>query len=152
MSTVSGYTPVTNGGQYAGATSSVLTVSSLNVLNNGQQYRCMVSAGNCIDSSNVVYLTVTNPSGISEHGSLSEMKIYPNPANRWLNIEIADKAELNIYTLTGNRVFADCNENQKGEGYYLLNIWSLKDGVYVLEVKTSDGVTARRRFVKVSAF
>lgn len=112
----------------------------------------MVSAGNCIDSSNVVSLTVTNPSGISEHGSLSEMKIYPNPASQWLNIEIADKAEFNIYTLSGNRVFADSNENQKGEGYYLLNIGSLKDGVYILEVKTSDGVTARRRFVKLSAF
>lgn len=55
----SGWVNVPTSGQYAGALTDSLTVSNLTMLNNNQQFRCLVSQGaNCSDTSNSVTLYV----------------------------------------------------------------------------------------------
>lgn len=43
---------ISNGGQYAGVTTDTLEVSSLTMSNDGEEYRCVVSASGCADTSN----------------------------------------------------------------------------------------------------
>jgi len=53
-----GFTNITNGGQYAGATSATLTVSNVIKSQNNYQYRCVISNGVCDTNSNAAILTV----------------------------------------------------------------------------------------------
>lgn len=43
---------ISNGSQYAGATTDTLEISGLTLSNNGEEYRCVVSATGCADTSN----------------------------------------------------------------------------------------------------
>jgi len=52
------YNNLSNGGQYAGVSTQVLSVSNLNTSNNNQFYRCFVTYASCKDSSNAYKLTV----------------------------------------------------------------------------------------------
>ena len=67
----SGFTNITNGGQFSGATNDTLVISSLTSSNDGLKFRCMASSGSkCNDTSKVATLTVcplivTQPSNIS---------------------------------------------------------------------------------------
>jgi hypothetical protein len=53
-----GFTNITNGGQYAGATSATLTVANVIKSQNNYQYRCVISNGFCDTISNAATLTV----------------------------------------------------------------------------------------------
>jgi hypothetical protein len=54
------YQPVTNGGVYSGATTSVLTITSADIGLNNNRYRCRLSSGGCNNStiSNAAILTI----------------------------------------------------------------------------------------------
>jgi len=53
----SNFVNMSNAGQFSGATSSTLTVTSVSSANNGLQVRCIVDHGDCVDTSNVATLT-----------------------------------------------------------------------------------------------
>ena len=53
----SNFVSISNAGQFSGATSSTLTVTSVSSANNGLQVRCIVDHGDCVDTSNVATLT-----------------------------------------------------------------------------------------------
>jgi hypothetical protein len=60
-----GYKNIINGGQYAGATTNTLLVSSATSSNNNQIFRCIVSSlGSCSDTSAKAVLYVTRPAGV----------------------------------------------------------------------------------------
>lgn len=54
----SGWANISNGGQYSGATSGLLSISNLTLANNGSQFRCLITNGACLDTSDVASLTV----------------------------------------------------------------------------------------------
>ncbi|WP_417589578.1 LamG-like jellyroll fold domain-containing protein [Owenweeksia hongkongensis] len=47
----SNFQNITNGGQYSGVTTDTLEVTSLTISNNGEEYRCVVNASGCSDTS-----------------------------------------------------------------------------------------------------
>jgi hypothetical protein len=53
----SNFVNMSNAGQFSGATSSTLTVTSVSSANNGLQVRSIVDHGDCVDTSNVATLT-----------------------------------------------------------------------------------------------
>jgi len=55
--------------------------------------------------------------------------IYPNPANGFINIELASKAQVIIYNLTGHIVF-----NKISEEKITINVSDFKRGVYVVNI------------------
>jgi autotransporter-associated beta strand protein len=57
----SGFTDVTNGGVYAGATTATLTLTGVPVGFNGYQYRCVIKAGACADLPSAAALLGVNP-------------------------------------------------------------------------------------------
>ena len=54
----SGWADISNGGQYSGTTSVLLSISNLTSANNGSQFRCLITNGACLDTSDVASLTV----------------------------------------------------------------------------------------------
>lgn len=54
----SGWANINNGGQYSGATSGLLSINNLTLANNGSQFRCLITNGACLDTSDVASLTV----------------------------------------------------------------------------------------------
>jgi hypothetical protein len=79
------YTPIAN------ATSQSFTPST-----NGS-YAVIVTQNNCTDTSNCITVTTV---GINETAD-NMIKIFPNPTNNRLNIDLINDAEIGIYAITG---------------------------------------------------
>ncbi len=77
----------------------------------------------------------------------SKIQVYPNPANDILQLKISDELHpesVEVFDILGNRVlFSEMNENQIG-----INVNRLAHGVYVLKVKTEEGVGTKRIMVE----
>lgn len=89
-------------------------------------------------------VTVTDePSGISPVGA-EDITIYPNPAHSNLFIRSSALAEIEIYSLIGEQMTSTQCNNQ------ILNIntstWA--PGIYILQMKFTDGSHATRKFMK----
>ncbi len=151
MNTVSGFTPVTNGGQYAGATTSVLTVSNVSGINHGQQYRCVINAGNCVDSSAIVQLNVTNPSGIAKSELTDKVSVYPNPVSSYAFVKSDKNLSFSIISITGQRIPLDTIQ-KTDSNTYVLDLSMLQEGIYFMELTSEEGQSTVRKLIKLSGF
>lgn len=91
-------------------------------------------------SAELVYNS--DPSAIDESQNLS-VKIYPNPATHHISINGVERASVEIYSITGNRVLQiqDYSHNQP------LAISHLANGVYIVKVKAQN-LNKTVRFIK----
>lgn len=76
------------------------------------------------------------------------VKLFPNPAKDHLEIS-AETAitEAVIYDLKGNKVLVAVNDERE-RGILRIDISMLKSGVYIIQLKDSEGTLRRERFVK----
>lgn len=65
---------------------------------------------------------------------------YPNPANDKLNIDIEEKATLEIVNVQGQIV----DRKSLTENLHIIDISNLVSGVYTLRIKTSNGIAVRK--------
>ncbi len=72
-----------------------------------------------------------------------DFSLYPNPAQKEIHLNFAEKASYRIYHLSGT-LFAE-GEYTQGQ---TINIEDLPKGVYVLNLELADGSASSRRFVK----
>ncbi|MFZ4402333.1 MAG: LamG-like jellyroll fold domain-containing protein, partial [Bacteroidales bacterium] len=93
-----GFQNITNALQYSGVTNDTLTVSNTILINNNQQFRCIVISGTCKDTTNVATLFVSL--GINDLDNKNNFLIYPNPANNEINVEINQNLIGSAYTIT----------------------------------------------------
>lgn len=99
------------------------------------------SGGFDLDAVGVIHNT--NPSLSLQNNEAFAIKLYPNPTHNQLNIDVNDQIEqLIIYDLTGEIIVTLFYENQ-----LLLNQYDLSKGIYLLEVKLSDGTFVREHFI-----
>jgi hypothetical protein len=82
-----GFQNLSNAGQYSGANTNTLTISSVTLANNNQSFRCIVTSGGCSDTSNTAVLTVNNNTGLNELSTSAAFTIYPNPAADFISIK-----------------------------------------------------------------
>lgn len=81
-------------------------------------------------------------SGISESNSLN-WSVYPNPANEFLVINCNEQLEsAEVYNVVGEKVIFVNGQITK------LNVASLTQGIYTLQLKTTTGNTAIKKFMK----
>ena len=81
MDAGTGFTNLSNAGQFSGTDSKILTISSTSMSNNNTLYRCVITeSANCIDTTDVVNLTVIDITSISELNN-SLVRLFPNPSN-----------------------------------------------------------------------
>lgn len=98
-----------------------------------------VNMGGC------VFELKTKPNSVEQIDPSSKMMVYPNPALDYLSINIAVSGQktLAIYNMLGARIMSSNFFEDKSE----INISDLPSGMYILKVKTSEGL-ASRKFIK----
>lgn len=128
-----GFQNLTGVGQYSGATTNTLTVSNVNMSNNNQPFRCIVSSGTCSDTSDVAVLTVNNNASIDALSQEKIMTVYPNPAQNQLHVKTGIElmnASYSIIDNTGRTVLA----GQLTSESTVIELSGLSNGTYFLHV------------------
>ena len=96
-----GFQTLNNYGNYSGTTSNSLTISNVQLANHNQQIRAISTSGNCIDTSDVAVLTISNicTSNVTIYDTVTTNEtIYDTT-----NVTIYDTLTTNVYdTLTTN--------------------------------------------------
>jgi hypothetical protein len=129
--TGNGFVNISNGGQFSGATTNELIVSSITSQNNNQQFRCIVSTSTCSLASDVATLTVENIVGIEARNS--ELKIYPNPTTQNAILQVNQQwigKSYQLYNSTGALIYSGIIQstlepvilNNLPAGFYFLSI------------------------------
>ena len=104
-------------------------------------YDVCLEANNPICGTHTICHEVTvvlDETGIIEH-NLNNISIYPNPTKNRLNIQTENKITINsllIYSLTGEIVL---QESMKASQNIILDVGHLANGVYIIELQTSEG-------------
>jgi PKD repeat protein len=85
------------------------------------------------------YITVTNPTGINDP-EFRTVNCYPNPVTDILNIDCNSDFETRILTVNGEVLLKNENERK-------LYLSGMKPGLYILEIKTQNGLF-RQKLIK----
>jgi|GEM_PF-4470099 len=138
-----GFQKVSNAGQYSNPKTSQLTIWRAGFSNHRQLFRCVISNGACIDTSNSAYLFVKYVSSINEIDN-EGIKIYPNPSYgdltvSWNSLQ-EEKAKLTIYNSLGQLVYSE--EVSQME---TVEISELTKGSYIVVLEIDD----RRSYQRV---
>ena len=89
MDAGTGYSDLSNAGQFSGADTDSLIISTTTMGNNNTNYRCIVTeSASCMDTTDVVLLTVINDASIGELNS-SLVTLFPNPSNGHITLTLA---------------------------------------------------------------
>lgn len=153
-----GYQTLYNFGNYSEVNTNTLTINNLQLANHLQQIRAISSSGNCIDTSNVAsitltdtcinYITVTDTlvinttlSNLSAPNNINTIKVYPNPASTHITIDYGDYAFMNdfnlqILNILGQTMFTTTINQQST--YIDLSTWT-GDGLYFVQVIDPQG-------------
>ncbi|OIQ15362.1 MAG: hypothetical protein BM557_11645 [Flavobacterium sp. MedPE-SWcel] len=81
---------------------------------------------------------VVIPLNVDQHTINNQLAIYPNPANDYVNIKSGNDIqleEITVYNLQGRKLLS-LNQNLE-----YINISSLSNGIYLLDIKTDKGST-----------
>jgi hypothetical protein len=96
---------------------------------------------------NKVRLTKKMPVGIKEADLNLFVTVYPNPANDYVKVNMDNtKAPINslvVYDIMGREVI---NLNSVNAHNYTINTSGFNPGIYIMNVRTSNGATATKRF------
>ncbi|GAB4251666.1 MAG: hypothetical protein Kow0079_05770 [Vicingaceae bacterium] len=112
------------------------TNQSYMVTSNGN-YAVILNKNGCVDTSKCeTVFVVGNP----EKGQNENILVYPTIVNDYLNILTNTHFEYKIYSLIGTVMLSG---NQ-----IIINVSSLKNGWYLLEIKTKKG-NYKRKFIKI---
>jgi uncharacterized repeat protein (TIGR01451 family) len=95
-------------------------------------------------------LSINTPTPIWEVPKVTEnLKIYPNPANRTLNIEIEDEqfkeGFLNIYDISGRLILSQNVSNKLS----VIDVGFLSSGEFICTIKSKDNKIFVNKFIKV---
>lgn len=107
--------------------------------------------------SDVQKLTFDIPSGIGEQSDLVKqllkLKVYPNPARDYLNLDysLAEQGHvwLEVFNAVGNRIMSKTNGLQQPGDYQFQ--WLLPDvppGLYICRVKQNNNIVSEKIIVK----
>ncbi|WP_052158229.1 InlB B-repeat-containing protein [Lacinutrix jangbogonensis] len=79
--------------------------------------------------------------GINEVDYLQGLKIYPNPTNAILNIQLYETLEkVEVFSLLGTKVLESSSSR--------INVSNLSKGMYLLKIETQKGEVGVKRFIK----
>ena len=98
-----------------------------------------------------IYQALWNQEGIKEN-TLTEMKIYPNPASNNVTIVVASKevanANLVVTNLMGQVVYTQNVSLETGSNQYSLNVSNFSAGFYLVNIRTNAGSTTQKLIVE----
>lgn len=150
-----GWTNIPTNSFYSGGTTNTLTVNSVQVSNNQQKFRVIATSGNCLDTSSIATLSITDTclnvkfisvtdtliinaklTGISPPNNYNLVKVYPNPAKSHIIIDCGNYVSMSGYKLTiensiGQQVFFSIITKQQYD--IALTAWTGM-GLYFLKI------------------
>lgn len=98
--------------------------------------------------SNIKTNRIINPNAISEIGhELLKIKVYPNPTNSVINIELLMKsgeAVVTLENLLGQIVYASKTQENK----HSVDVSGFENGVYMVKIKTNEGVSLTKIIIQ----
>lgn len=103
-----GFQNISNSTLYNGANSDTLIILNVSSSNNNQLFKCLVSSGNCYDTTTVAKLVVNNLAIIKDFINFNNLCIYPNPVSNELIIEMEgnkDKLDFEILNSIGKVIY-----------------------------------------------
>ncbi len=127
-----GYMNLNNVAQYQGVTNDSLKITSVNMVNNNQPFRCVITTDSCSDTSDIAVLTTS--SGISDLAKKYHVKIFPNPVNNQVNISFdayLKGSDYSISALDGRILKTGTLESLTN----IIDLSELADGQYILIIQ-----------------
>ncbi len=85
VDSVSGFVDLANTGPYSGVNSNTLSISNVNMSQNNYHFRCVITDGNCSDTTSSALLLIQV--GLVDVSSNISYYVYPNPAYDLINIQ-----------------------------------------------------------------
>lgn len=131
-----GFQNLSNAGQYSNVNTSSLTVSNITLVNNNQQFRCLIVSGSCTTTSNAAVLTVLNTTGINENTTSHAFSIYPNPNTGVIYINNLKDYQVEIHDLLGKKI--STTSVPISETKTELSLDNLTDGIYILQIYNAE--------------
>jgi hypothetical protein len=138
MDAGTGYSDLSNAGQFSGADTDSLIISTTTMGNHNTLYRCIVTeSASCMDTTDVSTLTVIDNTSIGELNN-SLVQLFPNPSNDIITLTLAQNSngQLILTDILGKEVLSKrftSNEVQ-------LNLKSLASkGTYFAKVLDTTG-------------
>jgi len=122
-----GYSVVTNGGQFSGAGTDSLVVNNLTLANNGNKIRCVVRSNSCADTTAETNLQVLNTQSTTSISSINS--IYPNPCHDFLTLVSSQSYRYQIIDLNGKI----CKSGDVTVGENQIDVLDLPVGIYVIK-------------------
>lgn len=138
MDNGTGFTNLSNAAQFSGTDSQSLTISTTTMSNNNTLYRCILTEnGNCMDTTEVVMLTVIDNTSIFEYGN-HLFNVYPNPTCADITIDVSkiDANKIELVDIAGRIVYSE-NINSTLATIHLNKI--CKKGSYFIRVIGDNG-------------
>jgi len=138
MDAGTGYSDLSNAGQFSGTDSDSLIISTTTLGNKNTNYRCIVTeSASCMDTTDVVLLTVINDASIGELNN-SLVKLYPNPSNAIITLTLAQHSngQIILTDILGKEVLSKSFTSNEVQ----LNLKSLASkGTYFAKIIDVDG-------------
>ena len=114
---------------------------------NGVYYFVVQDDLGCV-SDTVFYNVTFIPTSNYDHMNVNSLQIYPNPSKNIFNIrfvsENSQELEIKIRSLIGEEVYSESLHQFSGEYMNQINLYNYPKGVYMLEIKTQDGIINSR--------
>jgi hypothetical protein len=127
-----GFQLMSNAGQYSGTQSDSLKVSGVTISNDNQLFKCIVTANDCSDTSDVATLTIDRVN-ISEISKDQIFHIYPNPTNEIIHIQVNAEHIGISYTILSS-IGVKVLEGEIKELDATVNIVDLQEGIYFVQI------------------
>ena len=167
-----GYVTLNNYGNYSGVNTNSLSISNVHLPNHTQPIRVISNSGECIDTSNVAAINITDTcivtindtittlisvtdtlvintliTGLTPPNNSNTIKVFPNPTNDHITIDFGNFASMNGYTLKitnsiGQIVFTTAINQQSS--YVDLSTWG-GNGIYFVQIIDTQNNTIENR-------
>lgn len=113
---------------------------------------CVKDASDCIVCKTFFMSYQGGPTGIETMDNITDLMIYPNPANEILYIRSQDKTQgfrIEFFDQTGKKTMETFNHSQF-ENESKIDISQLHSGIYFLKIYDSNGILIKKqKFLKI---
>ncbi|MCX6269879.1 MAG: T9SS type A sorting domain-containing protein [Bacteroidetes bacterium] len=122
---------LSNSTHYSGTNSAILHVINATFADNNSQFRCVVSSGVCLDTSDVAILTVNNNVGLPDYSEKTTFSVYPNPAGEYIIFQM--EAENSDYAII-DPIGKTLQKGKLNERSVKIDINDLTPGAYLIQI------------------
>lgn len=133
QSTNTGYFNLSNSAQFAGVNSPALFISNASLAQNDLRFRCVITDGNCSDTTKSAFLRVTYPNKVTNFNCENYFNIYPNPSNNQFSIESKSNST-NLYYIISDKLGRVILSNKITEQITNVDISKFSAGFYFVKI------------------